>query len=85
VAAWYFRSGATWALALLALAAALRVAVALVVGLPVLRDRYVLRDLALLPLRDVIAFIVWVGSYTGSRVHWRGEDFVLEKGRIRLA
>ena len=70
---------------LLGVATVLRAAVALVVGLPVLRDRYVLRDLAYLPLRDVVAVAIWIGSYTGSRVHWRGEDFVLEKGKIRLA
>jgi ceramide glucosyltransferase len=85
VPAWYVGRGGRWALALLAAAAVLRVAVALAVGLPVLRDRYVLRDLWLLPLRDVLAFVIWVGSYTGSRIHWRGEDFVLEKGKIRLA
>jgi ceramide glucosyltransferase len=85
VLAWYLGSGGKWALAVLAVAAALRVAVALVVGLPVLRDRYVLRDLWLLPVRDVLAVVIWAGSYTGSRIHWRGEDFVLEKGKIRLA
>lgn len=83
--AWFFRSHFAGSLALLAAATALRILVALVVGLQVLRDRCVLRDLALLPLRDVLAFVIWVGSYTGSRIHWRGEDFVLEKGKIRLA
>lgn len=77
--------GAAWSLALLGVAAALRVAVALALGLPVLRDRYVLRDLWLLPLRDLMAVVIWVGSYTGSRVRWRGEEFILEKGKIRLA
>jgi ceramide glucosyltransferase len=77
--------GALWSWALLAVAAVLRAAVALVVGLPVLRDRYVLRDLGYLPLRDLMAVVIWVASYAGSRVHWRGEDFVLDKGKIRLA
>jgi len=83
--AWYFRTHFLLSVALLGLALAMRILVALVVGLPVLRDRYVLRDLWLLPLRDVMAFVIWVGSYTGSRIHWRGEEFVLEKGKIRLA
>lgn len=74
-----------WTWLLLAGALALRVAVALVVGLPVLRDRYVLRDLGYLPLRDLMAVVIWVASYAGSRVHWRGEDFVLDKGKIHLA
>ena len=85
VLAAFTSDGAPWSWWLLGAAAALRVAVALVVGLPVLHDRYVLRDLPLLPLRDLIAVVIWLGSYTGSHVHWRGEDFVLEKGKIRLA
>jgi len=39
----------------------------------------------LLPVRDLVAVIIWLGSYTGSRVRWRGEEFVLEIGKIRLA
>ncbi|HTK95166.1 MAG TPA: bacteriohopanetetrol glucosamine biosynthesis glycosyltransferase HpnI [Terriglobales bacterium] len=77
--------GAPWSCILFAVAAALRVAVALVLGGPVLHDRYVVRDLVFLPLRDIVQVAVWLGSYTGSRVHWRGEDFILEKGKIRPA
>jgi ceramide glucosyltransferase len=82
---WFFALGGRWPFWLLVAALALRLAVALVVALPVLRDRYVVRDLWLLPLRDLMAVVIFVGSYTGSRIHWRGEDFVLEKGKIRLA
>ena len=77
--------GAFWTWWVLAVASLLRAAVALVVGLAVLRDRYVLRDLWLLPLRELMAVAIWAGSYAGSRVHWRGEDFVLVKGKIRHA
>lgn len=79
-----FAGGAAWSLALLAAAAILRVAVALSVGMGVLRDRQVLRDLWLLPLRDVIGVAVWAGSYLGNTVVWRGERFRLERGnRLR--
>jgi ceramide glucosyltransferase len=77
--------GAPWSWILFAVATALRVVVALVLGGPVLHDRYVVRDLVFLPLRDIVQVAVWLGSYTGSRVHWRGEDFILEKGKIRPA
>jgi ceramide glucosyltransferase len=77
--------GALWSWILLAVATLLRFAVALVLGGPVLRDRYVVRDLFLIPVRDVVASAIWVCSYTGSRVHWRGEDFILDKGKIRPA
>lgn len=77
--------GAAWSWWLLAIAVALRVWVALLIGLRVLHDRYVVRDLWLLPLRELLAVLVWIGSYTGSRVIWRGEEFILDKGKLRPA
>jgi ceramide glucosyltransferase len=74
-----------WSWSVLALAALLRVAVALQVGLGVVHDRGVLRYLWLLSLRDVAAFWVWFLSFGENKVHWRGEIFILEKGRIRPA
>lgn len=73
---------AGWAWALLALIAVLRVAVALVVGRLVLRDRQVARLLALIPLRDLIAFLVWIVSFAGHTVTWRGDSFRLENGKM---
>ena len=67
-------------LALLSLALLARVTVALAVGVGVLGDRQVLRDLWLLPVRDMAALWVWVWSFAGNTVTWRGETFVLEKG-----
>lgn len=74
--------GALWSWLLLAAALVLRFAVALEVGLRVLHDRQLLRDLWLLPLRDPIALLVWIGSYTGHTVAWRGDQFVLRDGKI---
>jgi len=74
-----------WSWSVLALAALLRVAVALQVGLSVVHDRGVLRYLWLLSVRDVAAFWVWFLSFGDNKVHWRGEIFILEKGRIRPA
>ena len=67
-------------LVLLALPA--RMAVAFMVGYGVLRDRQVLRDLALLPLRDCLGMALWVWSYAGNTVEWRGEQFKVRKGRL---
>ena len=39
--------------------------------------------LALVPLRDLIAFWVWFASFAGHQVHWRGDIFILENGKIR--
>ena len=59
-----------------------RVAVALTVGVGVLRDGQVLRDLWLLPLRDFFGLLFWAWSFAGDTVVWRGELFALRDGRI---
>jgi hypothetical protein len=43
------------------------------------------RHLWLIPLRDLIAFWVWFASFAGHQVHWRGDIFILENGKIRPA
>ena len=75
--------GAGWAWMLLAGTAVLRVAVAVVVGKFVLRDRQVVRSLALIPVRDLLALLVWMGSFVGHDVVWRGARFRLEKGKLK--
>jgi len=76
-------SGVTfWSLWLLGLAYLLRLSTALQVGLIVLGDRQVLRDLWLLPVRDVMGFAVWVWSFAGNTIEWRGERFVLKDGKL---
>src|SRR5215469_12049680 len=74
-----------WSWTTLAAAVALRAAVAIQVGLGVVHDRAVWRHLWLLPLRDLVAFWVWFASFADHTVHWRGEVFILEKGKIRPA
>ena len=74
--------GAFWSWALLAAVLGLRVAVALVVGWSVLRDRQLLRLLAWLPLRDLVAVLVWLASLTGHHVVWRGNSFILKDGKL---
>ena len=70
---------------MLAAAALLRAAVALQVGLGVVHDRAVWRHLWLLPLRDLVAFWVWFASFADNKVHWRGDVFILQGGKIRPA
>jgi len=73
---------ALWSFTLLSLALLARVSVALSVGVGVLRDGQVLRDLWLLPLRDLLAFGFWLWSFAGDTVVWRGEEFHLHNGRL---
>ncbi|HEX5236434.1 MAG TPA: bacteriohopanetetrol glucosamine biosynthesis glycosyltransferase HpnI [Silvibacterium sp.] len=69
-------------LALLSLVLAARITVALAIGVGILNDGQVLRDLWLLPLRDFCAFWVWIWSFAGNSVAWRGERFLLNNGRL---
>jgi ceramide glucosyltransferase len=74
--------GANWAWVLLAVALAARLCMAAVVGRLVLQDRQIPSLLWLVPLRDVIALLVWVASYAGHKIHWRGDDFYLKDGKL---
>ncbi len=75
--------GSLWSLWLLAMAYLLRLTTALQVGFGVLRDRQVLRDLWLLPLRDLVGFAIWVWSFADNTIEWRGERFVVRDGRLQ--
>ena len=75
-------AGALWAWYLLALAAAFRGAVALLVGKQVLCDARAARELALIPLRDCLAMLLWLGGFLGHTVSWRGERFTLKNGKL---
>jgi ceramide glucosyltransferase len=77
---------APWSWAGLAAVILLRLAVALSVGVGILRDQSLLRHLWLLPIRDLVAVAVWVASLAGHTVTWRGDRFQLKNGRlIRIA
>jgi ceramide glucosyltransferase len=73
---------ALWSFSLLSVVVLARVAVALSVGVGVLGDGQVLRDLWLLPVRDFLGLGFWVWSFAGDTVVWRGELFRLRDGRI---
>lgn len=73
---------ALWSLSLFSLALLARVSVALTVGVGLLRDGQVLRDLWLLPLRDAFGLFFWAWSYASDVVVWRGERFRLRRGTL---
>lgn len=74
--------GAAWSWLLLAAALIVRLAMASMVGFGVLQDRSVLRELWLVPLRDMMALVIWVWSYAGNTIMWRGERFILKDGKM---
>jgi ceramide glucosyltransferase len=78
-----FSRDAAWAWALLACTAVMRFAVAIVFGKYVLKDRQAMRSLALIPVRDLVAMLVWIVSFAGHRIVWRGDHFSLENGKLK--
>ena len=71
-----------WSWAVLAAVVLLRFAVALAVGKRVLQDKALAKQLWLLPVRDLIAVGVWIVSFFGHTVTWRGDRFELKNGRL---
>jgi ceramide glucosyltransferase len=74
--------GALWACSVLAVTLLLRLGVALVVGRSLLGDRQIPKDLWLIPLRDLLAVVVWGVSLGGHTVTWRGDRFRLKDGKL---
>jgi ceramide glucosyltransferase len=72
--------GSVW---LLAMAFFLRLAMAMAVAANVLGDHYVLPNLWLLPLRDLIAMGTWLAGFAGNTIVWRGERFEVSNGKLK--
>jgi ceramide glucosyltransferase len=75
-----------WALgaALLAWAVINRLIEAFAVGWIVLRDKPLLRRIWLYPTRDLLGFVVWCLSFSGTKIAWRSSKFELQGERMVL-
>jgi ceramide glucosyltransferase len=74
--------GAAWAWALFAATVAARLTVGLGTAIAVLKDRQPLTNIFLLPVRDLLAPVLWAAGLIGNRIHWRGDVFTLKDGRL---
>jgi len=79
--------GAFWASGLFELTFAARFAIAYIAADAVLDDRQtfgaeLIANIFLLILRDLIAPIMWIASFMGNRIYWRGDVFDLKDGRL---
>ena len=74
--------GALWSWGTLASTLFLRFVLALVMGWKVLRDPQVFRYAWMIPLRDLVAVVVWIVSLGGQTVTWRGDRFKLKDGKL---
>ncbi len=82
--------GARWAWALFAMILTIRFVVAGIATEAVLDEHTIfrsqlLRAIFLLPLRDLIAPVVWAASLMGNRIHWRDDTFDLKDGRLTMS
>jgi ceramide glucosyltransferase len=78
-------NGAAWAWILFAMTLAARLTVGIGTAFLALNDEQVIRNIVLLPLRDLIAPLVWAAAFMGNRIHWRGDVFNLKDGRLTIA
>ncbi len=74
--------GAVWVWGALFFTLFLRLMVAVNVGHGVLEDEQMLKNLWLIPLRDLVAILVWIASLGGHTVTWRGDLFRLKRGKL---
>ena len=77
--------GAAWSLVLLGAVALARFASGYLLCGPILHDRLTLRDLWLIPARDVVGVAIWFASFGGDVIVWRGERFHLKDGKLTRA
>jgi ceramide glucosyltransferase len=69
----------------LAAAAVLRAAAAWATAWYVLHDRLTLRLWWLVPIQDVLSFLVWAAGFFGNTILWRGRKYyLLSDGRFEL-
>lgn len=64
-------------LGVFAIVFALRACIACGISLTCTRDRNVMTNLWLLPISDLLAFALWVGSFLVNRIQWRGEYYYI--------
>lgn len=77
-----FAPMAWWAWCIAGLVVITRLAVLAYVSLGVVGDREVWRNLFALPVRDLVTPLVWLLSFFGNTIVWRGERFRLRHGKL---
>ncbi len=72
-----------FSLALLALTLMVRLTMGWLIGVYWLHDRILKSNFWLLPVRDLLSFVIWCLSWIGKRVEWRGRLFEVSRdGRM---
>jgi ceramide glucosyltransferase len=50
-----------------------------VIGVHWLGDRILMKYFWLVPVRDLLSFLIWCMSWVGKRVEWRGRLFEVQR------
>ena len=61
---------------------AVRIAMTLQVASAGLKQRVPWQGLALIPLWDAMAFVIWLASFTRSTIRWRDRDYHIRNGEL---
>ena len=61
---------------------AVRIAMTLQVASAGLKQRVPWQALALIPLWDAMAFVIWLASFTRSSIRWRDRDYYIRNGEL---
>ena len=77
-----YRPATTTALGFLGAYLALRVAMTWVIGIHGLNQRSLWAKMALIPLWDAVAFLIWAFSFSRSTIRWRGGDYYIRGGQL---
>ncbi len=76
-----FAMGASWSWLLLSVTLGFRFAMAATMS-GVLGQPLSVVDYLLIPVRDVVALFIWIASFAGHTIHWRGLKFRLRDGKL---
>lgn len=74
--------GAAWAWILFCITIVTRFALAWVISHRILRQSLSGLDYLLIPLRDIVALFIWIASFFGHTIQWRGLKFRLSQGKL---
>ena len=69
-----------FSLILFASTLAVRLVMGWVIGVHWLKDKLLKKYFWLLPVRDVLSFLIWCSSWVGRTVDWRGRSFEVSRG-----
>jgi ceramide glucosyltransferase len=71
--------GTTFGWTLVAITTLVRFAAAIFAGVILMQDHALLKSLWCVPLRDWVGFLVWLFSFSGNKIYWRGQRFIVRR------